>query len=394
VEIEGSAEDDDAPQTRFRLKSHGQISAKIALGPAVSALNFPEAAPAPDRVLTGDEAFDQHVRVSGPADQVLAPLDADARSLILDFAVRLKGQVRAGELKVDLGQAVTAKDVVAVARTMLAVAEQLRVNAVPDALCHNAEHDPVARVRQNNLLALARFHQGQAEHIERLAQRATADADPEVMLSAVAHLLDPQKGREALGRVIADAQAPEGTRKKALEFVLTKFAYKDAEQALTGALERRAPGLALQAVEAIGAHRDVRFIDGLSKLAGTPDEPLAKAIAEALGKLRDPRGETALLRLLARDELPIRRAAVAALARAGTARAVEPLLPLTKGFLADPHLKDEAQEAIRWIQGRIAIGGDTGGLSVVQEDGREGSLSIAEGQGGELSLPKKSEKGS
>ncbi|MGC4114836.1 MAG: HEAT repeat domain-containing protein [Myxococcales bacterium] len=375
VEIEGYAEGDDAPKTRFRLKSHGQISPRLSLVPS-TALAFVAAVPPADHVPTGDEAFDRHVHASGPTDVALAPLDAEARARVLDFAVRLKGVVKAGELTVELDQAVTAKDVVEVARAMLEVAELLRVTSVPDALCHNAEHDPVARVRQNNLLALAKHHQAQVGHVERLAQRATSDSDPNVMLSAVAHLLEPRKGREALEKVVADPAAPEQTRKKALEFALAKFAWADCEPILTGALDRKVPGLALMAVEAIGSHRDQRFVDALSRLSVAKDEGLAKSVAETLGKLRDPRGETALLRLLERDELQVRRAAVAALARAGTARAVEPLLPLTKGFLADPQIKDEAQEAIRWIQGRIGSGLDSGGLSVVQADEREGNLSL------------------
>jgi hypothetical protein len=70
--------------------------------------------------------------------------------------------------------------------------------------------------------------------------------------------------------------------------VLAKFAYKDAGQALGGALDRWAPGLALQAVEAIAAHRDARFVEGLSRLSGTSDEKLARAVADALGKRATP----------------------------------------------------------------------------------------------------------
>lgn len=377
VEIEGSPEGAGFFRTRFRVKSHGQIDSRLAVVPATVVPGV-EVSPPSDRVLTGDATFDRHVCVSGPADAALAALDREAREAVLDFVVRLRGRLGAGELSVDWDQPVSAQDVVAVARTTLAVAEQLRVNAVPDALCHNAEHDPVAKVRQNNLLALARFHHAQAGHIERLGRRAASDSDPDVMLSAVAHLLDPRRGREALEKVIADGEAPVPTRLKALEFVLAKFAYGDLERALTGALDRAAPGLAMRAVEAIASHRDLRFVEGLSRLAGAQDDGLAKAVAEALGKLRDPRGETALLKLLEREEPAVRRAAVAALARAGTARAVEPLLPLTKGFLADPQLKDEAQEAIRWIQGRVAGGADSGGLSVIRQDEREGSLSVAD----------------
>jgi hypothetical protein len=99
-----------------------------------------------------------------------------------------------------------------------------------------------------------------------------------------------------------------------------------------------------------------------------------------------PRSELALLQLLADEEAEVQTAAAEALGAVGSVAAVEPLLPLTKGF-GRGSLRQAARGAIASIQSRL---GDVeaGRLSLAEEE-LSGSVTLVDEQaaiGGEVTL--------
>jgi hypothetical protein len=91
-------------------------------------------------------------------------------------------------------------------------------------------------------------------------------------------------------------------------------------------------------------------------------------------------GHDAMVDLLGRDDADVRVAAAKALAVIGRREAVEHLLPLTKGLLADEQVKSATRFAVESIQGRLGRSG-AGGLAVVDDGPQQGRLSVMGGDG-------------
>jgi hypothetical protein len=188
---------------------------------------------------------------------------------------------------------------------------------------------------------------------------------------------------------VADEQVPEDVRVASLERLASLFPYPEARPTVIWSLGAPSEALTRTAVVAIGQARDLEQLDRLCALASPKAKTaLAEAIARALGQLGDPRAESGLIRLLEHGETEVRIAAAKALGLSGTVRAVEPLLPLTRGVLGS-EVRKAAEDSIRRIQGRL---GDVEGgrLSVAKVEDVAGAVSLPS-EGGELSVANKAD---
>jgi hypothetical protein len=218
------------------------------------------------------------------------------------------------------------------------------------ALAENATHDPVPGVRKRNLRHLVERYPS-SDETRRAAEGAEGDADPEMRLLAAVSL----GGERASGVLLALAR-DSGVRSD----------------------------LRVEAVERLRAARHPAVFEVARDVAPDADAALAQAAARALAELGDARAEPILIQLLGHESLEARSAAAEALGKLGTVRAVEPLLPLTKGLTTSAALKDAARAAVRAIQGRLGVV-EAGRVSLTEEEAHAGALSIAS-EGGEVSL--------
>ncbi len=335
-------------------------------------------------LLTGDRPFDEAVYVAGPADAALATLSSPARQAVRDlFAAYPTTSLAGGRLVVetllseDLPDFFVQQPLEAVVRA----ARLLRVSSVPEALAENARADPEPAARLRNLEALLRYH-ARSEEAAAALRAALVDPSPEVRLAGASS----HPGAESdpvLAALAEDRSAPARVRALALERLAARRPYPEI-----AALARRALGsddpLELRgALALVGAARDALALDAVLGLLsrGEAAHEVAVQAAGALGAIGDARAEPALLALLGQDRAEVRQAAARALGAAGTVRAVEPLLPIARGAVFAPGLREAALEALRRIQGRL-VGASAGqvslstteqqaaaGLSLVEEDG-------------------------
>ena len=215
------------------------------------------------------------------------------------------------------------------------------------------------------------------------ARVALADRDPRVRFAA-ASFERGEAGRVVLEALVGDPKAvPEEVRAASLERLVEHHGYEFAQPTVKRALASKSVAIRRAAIAAAGGARDPTLLDYLCVPGFVPEPELAETVATALGQASDPRAEPTLIALLAVDDAKVRVAAAAALASVGTVRAVEPLLPLTKGVL-DTELHRVAQDAIRKIQSRLGDA-EAGRVSVSKVESLAGGVSLAS-EGGELSV--------
>lgn len=132
----------------------------------------------------------------------------------------------------------------------------------------------------------------------------------------------------------------------------------------------RDPGVRALAADLAGDLPTLRRL-----FAQTEDEEALVYAAMAVVRHRDGGAESALLTHAAHPNATVRVAVADALGAVGTVRAVETLLPLTRGLLVDGAAKAAATAAIAAIQSRLGQV-EAGRLSVV-EDTLAGAVSVA-----------------
>jgi len=324
-------------------------------------------------IQTGDELFDAAVNVHGEEDEALARLVPRARRG-LQALIERGAKVLSGKLELHLKTQVTeAYELTDTLREVIGAARLLHLDgvSVPDALARNAATDPEACARLRNLSVLLRDHP-RTEAARQGAAKALEDPDPAVRLRGAEFL----PGGAAAPVLEALVRSPEETwgRVEALRLLARKRAYAEISDVVALALgPHEEEELWQEAVRAVGRGRDLAKVDLLAEMVDGAPPPRAEALAEAFGQLGGPRAEEALLRLLGHESERVRVLAAQALGEIGTVRAVEPLLPLTRGLLGG-ELQESARDAVRRIQGRLG-------------DVEAGALAVVEDQGGALSLP-------
>lgn len=302
-------------------------------------------------VLVGDEGFDPRLYLSGDRAEALARFDAPARALLPDpELVRFKvedGVLRAGVL--------------------LHPAEPEAVRAALLALAGLAE-----RLREH------RF-QSPSERETALLVVARDDPSPEVRVRALEALLSSARDPVIRDQALALAQVLDDPR-LALAVMRTVGGVKDP--ALLAALIRD-PSLPrrirLEALSVFPASGAVEQAPSLIAALRDEDALIRSAALRHLARIppSSPALEPALLGLLNSTEAEEQEAVIRALGTAGGPQSVLPLKALAGELLGVGRRARLAREALRRVQARLV-------------DAGAGALSVAEGEGGALSLARES----
>jgi HEAT repeat protein len=325
-----------------------------------------------DDLQVGDESFDAAVYVRGDEGEMLARLTPPARRALKTLIER-GAKLESGKLELELKTQVTdAHELTGTMRALAAAARLFHLNgvSVPEALAHNAASDPEARVRLRNLSVLLRDHP-RTELARQAAAKALKDPEPAVRLRAAEFL--PGTAASPVLQALVRSSAETWVRAEALRVLARTCAYEEISDTVALALGAPEVELRQEAVRAITRGRAHAKVDALAEMANDPPLELVEALVEAFEQLGGPRAEEALLRLLAHESNWVRALAAKALGTTGTVRAVEPLLPLTRGLMGGD-LQEAARDAVRQIQGRLG-------------DVEAGALAVVDDQGGALSLP-------
>ena len=337
-------------------------------------------------VQTGDEPFDNTMRIEGKTDEVLALLDGTTRQLI-DEALATNLRVRDGRLRRDVGTENLAKEV---RRTMeLAGRLTLSPDSIPHRLTHNARTDPVAGVRLRNLDALLQ-HYPEASCARGTLSDLLKDASAEVELRAA--IASGPKGYATLTRLDGVPEASEKTELEALDFLIAHVPQRSQWPFIDSALRHRSRWVRERAFGQVACVGGPKALLRLAQLLEDPDVELALEATRAIGKLGDSSCEPALIKALSSEDLRLSKAAAEALGAVGTAAAVMPLQQMIGGAatsILTPDLRKAAHNAIRRIQSRHR-GAEAGQLSLARSGDVEGQVTLtALGSEGELAVADK-----
>lgn len=335
-------------------------------------------------IQVADSGFDERVLVEGDELQVVAALTASARRAISSF-LSDSGRLTGGELYWETrGNVTDVGRLVSQARAMseLGRTVSLRDTTIPERLAHNAVRDTLPAVRARNMELLFTRFSGHPSSKE-VAHKAVQDRDPTIRLLAAVQL-----GVEGLP-VIRELMVAQAGHAHARVKVVHHLAAFYPDERVVPLLEMAAtdlvPDVRSAAIGALAAQGHRGLLSTLLQAAPKErDEGVCVVMARAFGRLPDPRGEGALLELLEREDTRVRRAAAEALGQVGSPRAVEALLPHTKGFFTNSELKETASAAVSAIQGRIR-GAGSGQLTLAEPAAHQGAISLSNAAG-ELSL--------
>lgn len=341
-------------------------------------------------VALGDASFDELVELPQLDAEACAALSHPARQLLLRF-VQHGGEVRQGILWCQLdGAAEHERDSLLVMLQFLAqLGRALAVNRanVHQRLSENALRDPSPTARWRNLRFLAAAQtQAPPQLLAATAHALLGDASGAVRTLAARQL--GTSGFAVLRAEASDAQAHHELRLAALQGLAEQGA-PELEALLAEHLARPGPPELVVGVLAIVAEqRRQPLLELTTRWTESDSERVRRAAAAALGKLSG--AEPALLRLLADPSPTVQQAAVEALAEAGSVRAVEPLLPLSRGLVPGA-LRNAARAAIAQIQARLGnVEGGRVSLAGQQELLLAGAVDLADVsvavRTGELSL--------
>lgn len=338
----------------------------------------------------GDAAFDELVELPELDAESCAALSHRARQLLQRF-LKHGGEVRQGVLwcQLDGGAEHERDSLLAMLQFLAQLGSALAVTraTLPQRLSENAVRDPDPGVRWRNLRFLA------APDTQTPPQLLTATAhallgDPS---GAVRTLAARQLGAQGFAVLQAEArseQAHHELRLAALQALAEQHA-PDLEPLLAELLAPpQAAELVAGALGIVAQQRRQALLAHVTRWAEGDTESVRRAAAAALGKLAG--SEPVLLRLLQDPSPSVQQATVEALAEAGSVRAVEPLLPLSRGLVPGA-LRSAARAAIAQIQARLGnVEGGRVSLADQQEQLLAGAVDLADVsvavRAGELSL--------
>ncbi|HKV08719.1 MAG TPA: HEAT repeat domain-containing protein [Thermoanaerobaculia bacterium] len=324
----------------------------------------------------GDASFDSSFFIQGTTPWVLAVFDAETRRLLLPLSHVGRVEMFSGHLQANLPNRQLPELLPLLVDASRLLARPLDVRR---RLAENARGDPMAGVRLQNLLSLAREFPGNPETVERL-RAACSDPSPEIRLRAAEHL--GAEGRGVLHE-LAESLANDSVSARALSILGQDLPFERVKVLLDKALAQHRLLVARACLESLGKSRDDAAVLWLAKVLKQGPGELAPAAAEALGKTGNPAAEPPLIRALERADDDLRAAAANALGRVGSATAVLPLQEAAERSRRSSKLRRAARQAIAEIQSRLP-GASPGQLSLAGAE--VGQLSFAEAEAGQLSL--------
>ncbi len=337
-------------------------------------------------VQTGDEPFDNTMRIEGKTDEVLALLDGTTRQLI-DEALATNLRVWDGRLCRD----VDGEDLVKEMRRAVELAGRLTLSpdSMPRRLAHNARADPVAGVRLRNLDALLQ-HYPEASCTHKLPGDLLDDASAQVRLRAA--LASGRKGYATLAHLVDADEASAEVALEAFDFLNAHVPQRSQWPFIDSALRHRSRWVRERAFGQVVCVGGPKALLRLARLLADPDVELAVEAARAIARLGDRSCELALIKALSNKDLRLRKAAAEALGAFGTTVAVMPLQQMIGGAatsILTPDLRKAAHNAIRRIQSRLR-GAEAGQLSLARSGDVEGQVTLtALGSEGDLAVADK-----
>lgn len=362
IERVGSAE--GFWRTHVRIESD-RIPRPLEIGRADGRTGVSRAIKGED-IQIGDASFDAVVHVAGPEDVSLAVLTGPTRDLLAAFLTK-NGHLKDGVLTIDLVAEVPDEHSI---EAIVGLAKALSVGPVPAALQANAAQDASPSVRRRNLEALLRHHAASKE-ARAASEAALEDPSPEVRLFAASNV-EGAPSRDVLMALLADEGLKDDLRERALQGMVTAHPWPSVVAPVKKALFAKSGAVRRAAIRAIGKAKAHALAGDLAEMVSIAEDQTCEALAEALGNLGGDRVESALIEMLkTKDSDVARRAAIVALRKTGTVRAVEPLLAISKGPLAE--LARDTARAIQALLGDV----EAGRLSVVDVGAAGGELSVA-----------------
>lgn len=293
-------------------------------------------------VEVGETMFDEAIKVSGQPGEVRALLDHPTREFVYRAVKSYGVSVDRAVYCEARGTVTDTGRIIDIVETQVKLAQALSQDPSRERLLQNAMGADVDQVRINCLSHLVRTQKGWPELIEACAQLLHDEKDSlHVRAAALKALHELDATIDDLSTLSSE---PTPLGPVAIEAMLDRGDRPTREQ--TAAL------LAGSGAEVVLGCRAARHLGGFEE--------------EMIARLSDDLSPHALTAL------------ATVLGQVGSTRAVEALMPLTKGLLTDGAVKDAARTAIAAIQERA--GGNRGGLAMAEETG-EGKLSVAQGTG-------------
>jgi hypothetical protein len=244
----------------------------------------------PDDIVTGDEAFDERIRVKGPVGLGVGILDRETRRLVQSLD-GLGAQVKEGwiELSAVAGPYDPAVDAAVWVRLMAELAEALarRGRARPlDNLLDNFHGERDAEVRRVNLACLGAYFPEAPETLEASRAALTDPGSDWIRLQGAVNLR--REGWPALRAMTDRRDLPDGVRAAALRALGLSLPAAEAERLLLSGLDSAVPALALSAAETLGdvgrTAAAAARLDGWAEGRGDRNEQ--RAGQEAAAKVR------------------------------------------------------------------------------------------------------------
>jgi HEAT repeats len=297
----------------------------------------------------GDVSFDSSFSLEGPRRQMLALLDAKTRRLLLRLDTRYRLEISTGSLRAEAYDGEAPK----ILPLLLDLGRRLAQSndaEIPQRLAKNAQRDPEAGVRLQNLLLLTRELPEHPVTIEAL-RIACSDPSPAIQLRAAEAL--GAEGRDVLLK-LAESMEDDAVSAQAVSILDRELPFERMTAILDCALRGHRIRTACACLEALGLSEDAAAV------------------------------EPVLIPALQHESKEVQTAAANALGRGGSAAAVLPLKEAAERSLLDRDLRRAARQAIAEIQSRLA-GASPGQLSLAGTE--TGQLSLAADQAGHLSLP-------
>jgi HEAT repeat protein len=381
----------EAPvEVRIRYAKRKRYGARVAVAfagpPGFSGVRIRREQEKPEgarEVEIGDKAFDRAFYIVGPVRLLSSLFDAETRHLLITLNAETDFDIAGNELRAEMFDS----QIPLLLPLLVDVAQRFsQPFDAAERLAANAQRDPDAAVRLQNLLLLARENPGEPLTVE-LLRTACSDPSPLIRLRAAKEL--HAEGHGVLLE-LAESAEDDALSAQAVASLDRALPVERALAILGVALRRRRLETARACLEVLGRCGTAGAVEELKKVLTREHGGLAVAAAQALGVAGSPEAEPSLIAALGRkpEELPV--AAAQALGRVGSAAAV---LPLKEAAERSPELRRATRQAIAEIQARLQgaspgqlslAGSEVGQLSMAQAEA--GQVSLAPEGGGELSL--------
>lgn len=354
-----------------------QIAVVIPGPPEFSMVRLlPESQTRAREIKIGDAPFDDSFFIQGPMPLVLALLDGETRRLLLRLNLNNPLEMSYGGLRVSL----TEEKIPSVLPLLLDIGQRFAQPVeIPQRLAENAQRDPKAGVRLQNLLLLIREHREDPRTAEVL-RTACSDPSAEIRLPAAKAL-----GAEGHGVLleIAERMESDDLSAEAVSALGQALPFERTQAILDRARRESRIQTARACLQELGHSGTAAAVALLAKVMTLEKSSLATDAAQALGETGNPAAEPWLIPALQREEKVLRVAAANALGRVGSAAAVLPLKEAAEHSWLNLDLRRATRQAIAEIQSRLQ-GASPGQLSLAQAEA--GQLSLAQAEAGQLSI--------